>query len=114
MFAGSTGAIYPVYLSIKNPWKPNSFAHFLETMRTLAGLSKTPKYDPQTKMTPPAGRVSPEPLRDWLKSNGYDGIVFPRGAVDSKTDQVWVALEPQQIKSAVSQSAFSQNPNIIA
>ena len=109
-YAGSGGAIYPVYLNIKNPWRPSSFDAFLDKMHTVAGR------DP--KKAQPRGRGTTKELRDWLKKQGYDGIVFPRGLDNYKHEakqEVWVALEPTQIKSATgNRGTFDPNDDRIA
>jgi Spy/CpxP family protein refolding chaperone len=94
MYVGSKGAIYPVFLAIKNPWRPASFDAFLDKMHLTAGR------DPAKQN--PKGRGDTEALRAWLKKEGYDGILFPKGMqVDGDKQEVWVALEPTQIKSAI-------------
>lgn len=95
MYSGSQGVMYPVYLSIKNPWRPRSFDEFLDKMHETAGR------DP--KKQNPKGRGTTDDLRAWLKQQGYDGIVFgPYGnGSEFGKQQAWVALEPTQIKSAI-------------
>lgn len=110
MYAGAeNGAIYPVHASLKNPWKPKSFDEFLDKMHQTAGR------DP--KKQNPRGRGSVGELRDWLESKGYDSIYFPAGEIDSdKAAPVWVALHPEQIKSATgNRGTFDRtNPDIAA
>lgn len=92
MYASSEGAVYPVYLSIQKPWRPRSFDQFLNVMHKVAGR------DPRKQN--PKGRGSTEEMRKWLVDNGYDGIMFRKGTDPEFSDQnVWVALEPNQIKS---------------
>ena len=111
MYAGP-GSIYPVHLAIKNPWRPEGFGEFLEKLNAAAGRD----VKKAQKKGEPLGRANPEPLREWLKEHGYDGIEFPKGTVDGKEQRVWVALEPEQIKSAIGNSgAFDPtNPDIRA
>ena len=107
LYAGSEGgAVYPVYLSIENPWHA-TWDEFIHKMHTTAGR------DP--KRQNPRGRGSTEELRAWLEANGYDGIVFPRQSFDGVMQQVWVALDPTQIKSASGNvGAFDpENPSIL-
>ena len=96
MYAGSDGAVYPVHINMKNPWRPKSFEHFLDEMHIAAGR------DP--KKQNPRGRGSPDALRAKLIEMGHDGIVFPKGSVDSKEQQVFTPFHPEQIKSAVGNS----------
>lgn len=93
------GAIYPVYLAIENPWEV-TFDEFLSKGQELADWKKWSKVEKRRGGFPlPAGRFDVKPLRAWLKSQGYDGIKF-KGKVDHPDQQVWVALEPEQVKSA--------------
>jgi len=91
--AGAYGSdvLYPVFLSVKNPWRPRNGAN---SMIRLA--ARRSGIDPDQITAP----IDPEPLRDWLKIRGYDGIIFERGEVDGLDSEVVVALEPEQIKSA--------------
>jgi Large polyvalent protein associated domain 38/ADP-Ribosyltransferase in polyvalent proteins len=131
--------IVPVYLRIENPKVYTKFSDFINEMRAAAGLEPT-------KRAP--GKVDPEPLRNKLKAEGYDGITFAktnngpifdklkdlqtqsaeaaatgnmaksfrlekeikelRAQIDKQNtstefddQQVWVAFEPDQIKSAI-------------
>jgi hypothetical protein len=98
VYGGAEGITYPVFLSIQNPWRPPSFQRFLEKMHETAGSEFSgPKALPKTR----PGVGDAEPLREWLQYRGYDGIVFPKGSVDMPGQEVWVALEPNQIKSAI-------------
>jgi predicted kinase len=91
MYAGNTGAVYPVYLKITNPWRPASFDEFLDKMHETAGR------DPKTQK--PRGVGSTDELRTWLKKNGYDGIFFSKGTTDGNDQSVTVVLEPDQVRS---------------
>lgn len=98
--------MYPVYLAIKNPWVPRD--GFKSLKRIAAKLSGV---DPDNI----TGPLDPEPLRQWLKDNGYDGIQFPRGTVDGLDTMVYVALDPEQIKSATGNNGNFDlsDPNIL-
>jgi len=93
VFAGqATGsAVYPVFLSIKNP------REFLN-------------WDDLNLAVEKAGSSSS--LREKLLNEGYDGLVIR----DSQTDlnvlrDDWVAFEPTQVKSATGNTgAFGQRP----
>lgn len=96
------GAIYPVFLSIKNPYRPASFDEFLDRMHRAAGR------DPKTQS--PRGEGSVAELRAELVAEGYDGIYFEAGVVDDKrAAPVWVAFEPEQIKSVNNRGSFDPN-----
>lgn len=102
---GDRGVLYPVYLSIKSAWRPPgattdaAFDAMIDKAWEAAGK-------PRPAKTSDAFRVDPEPLREWLQSQGHDGIVLgPYGDQgEFGTQQAWVALEPTQIKSAVGNS----------
>lgn len=79
MYAGREGAIYPAHVRITNPWQPKDWYDFL------------------TRAKP-----DPEGFRRSLIGAGHDGIRFPAGAIDNPNQSpVWVALHPNQVKSAV-------------
>jgi len=99
LYSGKTGTIYPIYLSIKNPWGV-TFDEFLKKGQTLSGWDKLAReYRKRTGRNLPEGRWDVKPLRSWMKDNGFDGIQF-KGVIDNPTQKVWLTLEPTQIKSA--------------
>jgi len=110
-------AIYPVYLRIENPaaltWK-----QFM-AMGQQADNWK-PSYRKKVDgrfytFNRPEGRWNPEKLRAILKGRGHDGIYFPASErIDGQDHAVWVAFEPWQIKSAISNTGSwsTENPNI--
>lgn len=98
-YSGENGAIYPVYLSIQNPWRV-TFDQFLKKGQELDNWEKKSKAaKKKTGWALPTGRFDVKPLRKWLQDQGYDGIQF-EGTVDHPAQRVWVALEPEQVKSA--------------
>lgn len=62
------GAIYPVYLRVTRPKYYDSFREMLNAMH------EAEERDPAQQK--PAGRGSPEGLRDQLKAQGFDGIAL--------------------------------------
>ena len=104
MYAGRSGAIYPVFLSIKKPLK-TSFDWLLDKAKELGPVEvdkwKTPKGSKNKVM-----KASPEAyerLHNWLIEQGYDGVHIEKGKTGEKEfeDQdVFIALHPEQIKSA--------------
>lgn len=88
---GVSPYIMPTYLKYDNPWKPSSFEGFMRIGNALSGR----EYDAAVR----PGMFDPEPMRKWLKENGYDAIQFPRG-LDGGDQVATVVLEPTQIKSA--------------
>jgi len=90
--AGEGAAIYPVYLSIKNPYTTT-----FETMLRRARMMENGVDDGRK-----IGAKEVEALRRFLKETGRDGIHIeadPKGG-EFKDQDVWIALEPEQIKSA--------------
>jgi DNA repair protein RadC len=99
MYAGgdrsANGVIYPVHLSINNPYN-TTFPAMLKRARLLANgiddgrMVKQPEVDA---------------LRNWLKETGRDGIHITRHESDLSTEfqnqNAWIPLEPTQIKSAI-------------
>lgn len=88
--SGASGAIYPVYLSIKNPYVVDA------------------KYD-SNEWNNAVGRGLD---REKLKDQGYDGVIL-KDSENGEIDQI-IAFEPEQIKSAVgNRGTFdSTNPDI--
>lgn len=88
--------IYPVYLDIKAPHE-TTFSLLLRRARLLANGKDDGRR---------IGQVEVEALRRWLKAIGKDGIKIVHDPADrSSTEFVhqdaWIALEPEQIKSAI-------------
>lgn len=89
---GEGAAIYPVYLSIKNPYTTT-----FETMLRRARIMENGVDDGRK-----IGAKEVEALRRFLKETGRDGIHIkadPKGGEFGNQD-VWIALEPEQVKSA--------------
>lgn len=88
--------IYPVYLDIKTPHE-TTFSLLLRRARLLANGNDDGRM---------VGQAEVEALRRWLKAIGKDGIKIVHDPADrSSTEFVrqdaWIALEPEQIKSAI-------------
>jgi len=103
--AGEGAAIYPVYLSIKNPYTTT-----FETMLRRARMMENGVDDGRK-----IGAKEVEALRKFLKESGKDGIHIkadPKSA-EFKDQDVWIALEPEQIKSATgNRGTFDESGNI--
>lgn len=110
MYAGGGrqigGVIYPVYLSIQNPHE-TTFALLSRRGRLLANG----KDDGRN-----LGKPEVDAIRTWLKTMGKDGIKIvhdegaPSGSTEFKEQDAWIALEPEQIKSATGNRG-TFNPN---
>ena len=96
MYSGSGhgSAIYPVYLSIQNP-QITTF----QLMTRRARLLHNGKDDGR-----PIGAEEVAAYRKWLADTGKDGIKIEGSGNDGSTEfdkqDAWIALEPEQIKSA--------------
>ncbi len=98
MYAGGTDGsmIYPVYLSIKNPHN-TTFQLLSRRGRLLANGKDDGRM---------LGKAEVDALRKWLSDMGKDGIHITHdpGAANASTEfekqDAWIALEPNQIKSA--------------
>jgi len=96
MYSGKDqgSAIYPVYLSIKNP-QITTF----QLMTSRARKLHNGKDDGRS-----IGAEEVEAYRAWLKSMGKDGIKIEasgnEGSTEFDNQVAWIALEPTQIKSA--------------
>ncbi|MGX9960577.1 ADP-ribosyltransferase-containing protein [Xanthomonas euvesicatoria] len=108
MYSSSRGVIYPVYLSIQDPWVPQSFNSLIRIGHRLAGTN------PETVSKGPGiyesgalrfGQDQVDALRAWLKAVGHDGILIKQEAAEANSEwagqAAWIALEPNQIKSAL-------------
>jgi GNAT superfamily N-acetyltransferase len=102
---GEGAAVYPVYLSIKNPYTTT-----FETMLRRARMMENGVDDGRK-----IGAKEVEALRKFLKEAGKDGIHIkadPKSA-EFKDQDVWIALEPEQIKSATGNiGTFDESGNI--
>jgi DNA-binding transcriptional MerR regulator len=102
---GEGSAIYPVYLSIKNPYTTT-----FETMLRRARIQENGVDDGRK-----IGAKEVEALRRFLKETDRDGIHIkadPKSA-EFKDQDVWIALEPEQIKSATgNRGTFDESGNI--
>lgn len=99
MYAGGGyvdgAAIYPVYLSIKNP-QVTTFQLMTSRARKLHNGEDDGRM---------IGALEVEAYRKWLRAMGKDGIKIEASGNDGSTEfdrqDVWIALEPEQIKSAI-------------
>ena len=90
-------AIYPVHVSIKNPYT-TTFDTLTRRARMLAnGVDdKRPIQQPEV-----------DALRSWMKGVGHDGIIIKHdpkalnGSTEFQHQTAYVPLEPHQIKSAI-------------
>ncbi|MNQ42080.1 hypothetical protein D3C85_557760 [compost metagenome] len=96
MYSGNHegSAVYPVYLSIKNP-QVTTF----QLMQRRARLLQNGKDDGR-----PIGEAEVNAYRKWLTDMGKDGIKIEdsgnEGSTEFDNQVAWIALEPGQIKSA--------------
>jgi hypothetical protein len=101
MYLPPDGAIYPVYLSISNPWIV-SFVGMMRMAQRLSGQSMDAR---------PNAR-SVDALRAWMAEVGLDGIrikpdaMRDGGSEEFQRQDCWVALEPAQVKSAIGNSGI--------
>ena len=110
MYSGNYpgSAIYPVYLSIKNP-QVTTFQLLQRRARLLANGKDDGRL---------LGTAEVDAYRTWLKEMGKDGIKIEGSGNDDSTEfdnQVaWIALEPEQVKSAIGNdgSFDPANPDI--
>lgn len=115
MYAGGDkspgAAIYPVYLSIQNPHETH-FKMMLRRARLLANGNDDGRL---------IGKAEVDAYRKWLKDMGKDGIKIihdeyaDNGSTEFKGQDGWIALEPEQIKSATGNNGGFDpgSPNIM-
>lgn len=112
MYAGenSGSVIYPVYLSICNP-QVTTFDLMLRRARKLHNGVDDGRMIGQNEVNA---------YRYWLQETGRDGLRIrhddcaPNGSTEFQHQDAWVALSPEQIKSAIgNRGMFDPNdPNI--
>jgi GNAT superfamily N-acetyltransferase len=98
MYSGTNNGavIYPVYVSIKNP-QETTFHLLLRRARLLANGVDDGRV---------VGKLEVDAYRKWLKETGKDGIKIVHDeysdnrSTEFKEQTAWIALEPDQIKSA--------------
>lgn len=69
------------------------------------------QLDQMVKEQGPTGESGATYIRNELKSLGYDGIMLENSRLDSRVQTVWIAFEPNQIKSASKNSGGYSNEN---
>lgn len=113
MYAGNGdgSVIYPVHLSIKNP-QETTFELLLRRARLLHNGEDDGRM---------IGEAEVNAYRKWLEDMGKDGIKIvhdewaANGSTEFKDQGVWIALHPEQIKSAIGNRGTyeSTNPDIL-
>lgn len=94
------GVMYPVYLSIENPWEV-SFAGLKRQLNKHSGAPMDDWNDARPNERGIDG------VRAWLREIGSDGIKIMHdpyslnGSTEFLNQTAWIALEPNQVKSAV-------------
>jgi hypothetical protein len=97
VYAGDDGAVYSVYLSIKNPLDLSRGDWDLTSMRGRLAKALSPREARRMLRENEIREGMTQSLitkrdRDTLLAEGYDGVKGSGG--------VWIALKPEQIKSA--------------
>lgn len=90
---GSGASVYPVYLSLQNPYVFDDYREFNRFVE---------------------GRKSAAAVRRELQQAGYDGVIIRDSITDTGTKRDdYVAFKPEQIKSVFNAGAFNpKNPDI--
>jgi hypothetical protein len=130
--------VTPVYLNIRNPLDTaNLPPNVIDALRTMAksDRSRPAKYGvdfwDKTTITPKEWMTAleedlqsgsthawtrmPEKVTKLLQSMGYDGVKDTGGKLGGAAHPVWIAFEPNQVKSAIAnRGTFSpQSANIL-
>ena len=116
LYAGDEegGAIYPVHLNIKNPLRTD-FDWLLNKAKELGPTIVDKFQSTPRKKYYKAAPEAYEKLHHWIKKQGYDGVIIPKGsAKEFEHQNVYIALHPTQIKSATGNTGdFNpSNPDI--
>lgn len=100
LYSGDEGAIYPVYLNIKKPMSA-TFDDLLNKAKEI-GPQVVDKFQSTPRKT--YYKTAPEAyekLHHWIKDQGYDSVIIPKGSTQEFEHQnVYIATDPRQIKSA--------------
>jgi hypothetical protein len=127
---GSSPSVYPVYLSIKNPIDMDADANVEEWKKAFPDIELYHENGTSNEDWMRAAEESlvdqdlpkwegAEAMQDGLRSMGYDGITHIGGGrvkTDSINHRVWIAFDPEQIKSAIGNTGeFNpRNPDLLA
>ena len=110
MYSGNYpgSAVYPAYLSIKNP-EITTFEGMTSRARKLVNGKDDDRM---------IGQEEVDAYRDWLRSRGKDGIKIESSGTPGVTEfdlqDAWIALEPSQIKSAFNRGTYDpKDPRIL-
>lgn len=108
-YAGDDGEVYNVYLSLQNPYTLEQFAADLGL--EVADLV-IQEGSPQSPIT--VFDTDREEIMRRVHEGGYDGVAFQVDYGDGTNEGMFVALEPEQIKSATgNRGTFNPtNPDI--
>lgn len=117
MYAGKTGAVYPLYVNIAKPkimtWEQfEALGQRLDKNWHKKDIRRGGKV---IKYASAPGAFDGSLVAMELELQGYDGIKFPAiENVDGHNQDIWVAFKPIQIKSAIGNiGTFSlNNPDI--
>ncbi len=87
----------------------NKFWKLYDRLTDPESTSKPDAREPQR-----TALRDPEPMRQWLKENGYDGLIFRNTFADSPSSETtpqdfYVVLEPTQIKATTNRGTFDPN-----
>lgn len=95
MYTGNV--MYAVYLSIQKPWTV-TFDGMKRVGNRLLGRDREAKVD----------RECVDRIHQWMEECGYDGICVQHdegsGSTEFAKQNAWIALKPEQIKSATGNS----------
>ena len=117
--------VYPVYLSIKNPIDMNAAPNVEAWVKAYGDYVTTDDFA-EVKTNEDAYRVvedalqgeylpmheGAEIMQDGLRAMGHDGITHIGGQYvrkDGKEHRVWIAFDPEQIKSIHNNGEFDRN-----
>lgn len=102
-FTGRDGHVMPVYLRVEKPLYVDSFEELQGLWKQHAGGDEKLRNG------------NPEALREWLRSQGYDGLSMSGSDLDGFADGIYVVpLDATQIKSATGNNGnFDPSDNFI-
>ena len=97
------GSVIPVKLKIKHPLIIKSYDDIMDIIDKFTKFRRPDYKVSGRQIRMKNDEVNYEAARDWLKSQGYDGIILPNTLTDSPDGKTsitqYVVFEPNQIRS---------------
>lgn len=115
---GAESNIVPVYLSIQNPWYPESYRDIMDLVDRHTQFERQMLMgDPPRNIRMVRDKVDHAGAIQELRSKGHDGIALLNTITDApegETIHQFIVFDPQQIKSVFNRGTYSQDSDHIS